>query len=81
MVGIRNCGHPVENWKMRWWLYYGLRNLLDFLQRNYIPVVLEMHMDHIANYHVEIKSDKTMSCLYLLQDLLSGFWPATHSSC
>jgi hypothetical protein len=72
MVGIRTCEHPVENLKMRrrWWRYYGLRNLLDFEETIFqFPVVLEMHMNHMTNYHVETKSDKTMSCLYLLQDL------------
>jgi hypothetical protein len=51
MVGIRTCGHPVENLKMRrrWWRYYGLRNLLDFEETIFqFPVVLEMHMNHMA---------------------------------
>jgi hypothetical protein len=74
MVGIRTCGHPVENLKMRrrWWRYYGLRNLLDFEETIFqFPVVLEMHMNHMTNYHVETKSDKTMSCLYIPDHHLS----------
>jgi hypothetical protein len=56
--------------RRRWWRYYGLRNLLDFEETIFqFPVVLEMHMNHMTNCHVETKSDKTMPCLYLLQDL------------
>jgi hypothetical protein len=51
MVGIRTCGHPVENLKMRrrWWRYYGLRNLLDFEETIFqFPVVLEINMNHMT---------------------------------